>query len=383
MHTRIALILAVFLTIILHEPANSSESIYFSGNSSIQVWRTHDTNGRIINTSLNRFRLQLDGIKQFSKGNISMLAVYDNEVLAGGLVKSSTFHALEKIPDPTSIDLSASISSGKSYRWTHQLTRAFLGWRTDSLKIVAGRQRVAWGSGRVWNPTDRFNPTSPISFDAGGRIGIDAIFAEKYIGSFGAAQFVAAPSNRDHGVTQKIVTRWRDTIGEADYALLVGSIGNELITGIDIASNFMGGGFYFELTTGRPKNKSSYIQFSTGYATAWSPTFLENYLTIGFEYLRNTAANGKKITLSYDRLQTRREHLMALSLGYDIGFLWRASAVTLLDIQTGSRAIIPSLTWSAAEDIDIEFLGQFYQGGPESEFGYGQDAVFIRIATYF
>lgn len=355
-----------------------------SGTATALGWRSRDTTGDTINTALTRLRLQLDGAWRGGGGDLSWLAVYDNEVLAGGLVKSPAFSALAAIPEPTYLDLHRQVTSGGAYRWTHSVSRASLAWETAGGRFILGRQRVAWGSGRLWNPTDRFNSSSPTGIDSGGKTGSDALLAERYVGAFGTLQFVAAPGRGGRGVSRKVAARWRDTVGETDYAILGGRIGDEPIAGLDLATNFFEGGLYFEATAGWPKNEARYVQFSTGYDTVWQPPFLDNYATVGIEYFRNTAANGQRpAALATDRLQTRRRHLFALSGGYDIRFLWRASGTALFDTETGSRVLVPSLSWSAAQNVDVQFLAQFYQGGAESEYGAGQDAFIVRVSAYF
>jgi len=346
-----------------------------SGTATALGWRVQDTAGDTTNTGLTRLRLQLDGARQTNAGDLSWLAVYDNEVLGLAAVPG---------PEPTYLDLHRQVTSVGNYRWTHRISRASLAWETDGGRFILGRQRVAWGSGRLWNPTDRFNPSSPTAFESGEKTGSDALMAERYIGTFGALQFVAAPGKHDRGVSRKIAARWRDTVGETDYALLGGRIGGEPIVGLDLATNFLGGGLYFEATAGWPKDEARYVQSSTGYDTVWQLPFLVDTVTIGIEYFRNTAANGQKsAALATDRLQTRRQHLFALSGGYDISFLWRASGTLLLDTETASWALVPSLLWSAAQNVDVQFLAQFYRGEIGSEYGTGQNALVVRISAYF
>ncbi|MDA1132234.1 MAG: hypothetical protein O2905_03310 [Proteobacteria bacterium] len=347
-------------------------------------WRSRDTASEVITTTLTCLRLQLDGGHRTESGDLTWLAVYDNDILAGGLVKSPSFPALIQVPQPTYFDLHRQVTSTGVSRWTHSVSRASVAWETDRGRIIVGRQRVAWGSGRIWNPTDRFNPASPTGIDAGGKTGSDSILVERFAGAFGALQLVAAPGRGVNSVSRKLAVRWRDTIGETDYALLAGRIGDEAIAGLDLATNVPTGGLHLEATAGWPKTESRYVQYAAGYDTPWQPGFLDNAITLGIEYFRNTAATGRApAALATDRLQSRRRHLVALSAGYDLAFLWRAAATALLDTEAGSRVVIPSVTWSASQNVDIQFLAQFYQGGPDSEYGAGQDAFLIRLTAYF
>lgn len=47
-------------------------------------------------------------------------------------------------------------------------------------------------------------------------------------------------------MTRKLALLWRDTLGETDYAILAGRIGDEDVIGIDLTANLYGGGARIE-----------------------------------------------------------------------------------------------------------------------------------------
>ena len=98
------------------------------------------------------------------------------------------------------------------------------------------------------------------------------------------------------------------------------------------------------------------MQFTTGYDTLLQPPFLDGAVGLTVEYFRNTAATGAVPAAPPDRLTSRRHHLWGFSAGYDLGFLWRLQGTMLLDTETGSHVLVPGLTWSAAQDVDVQFL---------------------------
>ncbi len=354
------------------------------GNVTNLVWRARDSSSHISTSVISRLRLELDGARRLDGGDLSWRVAYDNEVIAGGLVEGPDFAAVKTAIEPTHFDGVRDLATGGSYLWRHRIARASLAWETDDWRGIAGRQRIAWGSGRIWNPTDRFNPTSATALESGQKTGSDALFAERYVGPFGALQMVAAPGRAKRNVSRKLALRWRDTIRESDYAVLVGAIEKEPIAGLDVSANLFGGGLHMEATAGWPRNAPRYAQMSLGYDVTVPAGFLEQPLSMSAEYFRNGAATGNiPIGLAPDRVNSRRRDLWGLSAGYDLSFLWRASATALFDTQTGSRVVIPSLNWSVSQDVDVQFSGQFFSGGAESEYGAGQDTFLVRVALYF
>lgn len=355
-----------------------------SGTFSAIGWRTSSAASGILNTTLVRLRLRLDGVHAYRSGDLSWLLVYGHEVLAGGFVRTSEFPALAAIPEPTYLDLHREVSLGAEHRWTHRVSRASLGWEAGDWRAIIGRQRVAWGSGRVWNPTDRFNPTNATSLDTGEKTGSDAVFVERYVGSFGVLQMVAAPGDTARGASRKVALRWRDTVGETDYALLAGRIGDEPLVGLDLATNLFDGGLYFEAAAGWPNDGARYVQFTLGYENLWVPPFLDSPLRLSAEAFCNTAATGAEtLAASADRIQTRRRDHLALTVAYDSGFLWGVQALTLVDLESGSTAFLPSITYSLSQNMDAHVVGQFFHGGRESEYGAVADVFLVRLNAYF
>ena len=348
------------------------------------VWRSKNLAARPINSTTSRLRLEVDGGRALGDADLSWRIAYDNEIIAGGLIKSPEFALLKSAIEPTLFDGGRDVTSGGSYLWRHKIFRASVAYETNDWRVILGRQRVAWGSGRVWNPTDRFNPTSATALESGQKTGSDALSAERFVGRFGSLQMVFAPGFAKRGVSRKVAVRWRDTILETDYAILVGGIENEKVVGLDLAGNLSWGGWHLEATAGWPKNSAPYAQVAVGVDAIFQPEFLDQSVAFSVEYFRNGAATGNLPTgLAPDRINSRNLDLWAFTTGYDITYIWRASFTALFDTQSGSRAVIPSLSWSASQDVDVSFSAQFFQGDTTSEFGAGQDSFVARVAYYF
>ena len=56
-----------------------------------------------------------------------------------------------------------------------EVDRLWLDYYKNDLQVTLGRQRVAWGTCWVWNPTDLFNPLNVLDFDYEERPASDAI----------------------------------------------------------------------------------------------------------------------------------------------------------------------------------------------------------------
>jgi hypothetical protein len=74
-----------------------------------------------------------------------------------------------------------------------EIDRLYLNWTYDNLEAILGRQRIAWGTCLVWNPTDLFNPFDILDFDYEERPGTDALHLQYYTGSLSQFNLAITP----------------------------------------------------------------------------------------------------------------------------------------------------------------------------------------------
>jgi len=84
----------------------------------------------------------------------------------------------------------------------HTIDRLYLKHQTETFEITIGRQRISWGTGRIWNPTDLFNPINPASFDVLEKLGADAVALKIYLGNFSDLSLVVQPQKLYNKQTQ-------------------------------------------------------------------------------------------------------------------------------------------------------------------------------------
>ena len=65
---------------------------------------------------------------------------------------------------------------------SHYIDRLYFDQDFSFGSLVVGRQRISWGTGRVWNPTDIFNPINPANFGKIEKDGSDAASMKFYLG---------------------------------------------------------------------------------------------------------------------------------------------------------------------------------------------------------
>ncbi len=341
------------------------------------LFETENSTAQRVVTDLNRLRLQWRGTHDAWSWQLS----YDHELLYGGLLRDPWFRQQLELPAPTWLDAAATISSSPSHRWQHQLYRGWLRYEQGPWRLTMGRQRIAWGSGRIWNPTDRFNPVQPTALEQDQKLGVDAVDGQWRYSGFGGIEVVAAPGNAHSGTTRKLAIRWADTWAERDVAVLAGRMGRESVAGFDITGNLGDAAYRMEWLQSWGGAAGRYSQVSAGFdgtlANAWFPAGL--YLAV--EYFFNGAPQGYQLRAT-DALQSISHHLLGGMAGYDLTPLWRLDMLLLADLEQPGWFLTPRLRWSAREDLDLTWIAQ-WPTGSQGEFATFHRLLAMQLEWYF
>lgn len=375
-----AMLIVCMLMASLHARAEEpSLESSLGGSYKNLLFHSKDTSATTLTSDLNRLRLAWEGVAS----TLSWYAAYDHELLYGELVSSPDFTTVANLPEPTWLDEKGRISDGSRYDWTHRLYRAWLRYNDEHIELKAGRQRIAWGTGRIWNPTDRFNPVDPTALEPSEKTGVDALFSEYRYSGFGALQLVAAPGQASHFVSRKFALRWRDTFGESDVSLTAGRVGVETVLGGDVAANIADGTLRLEAMQAWPRGGNRFAQVSAGYDYTLTNDAFPDGLYLLIEYFYNGAPGAAPSLAPVDRLYSLARHSVGVSAGYDLTPLWRLDGTVIWDASDNSRFFLPNLTWSASENIDISAFALLFGGDAASEFGRRENLYALQAEVYF
>ncbi len=354
-----------------------ARALDFSGQITTLAIQTNNSLQQQGLTDLTRLRLKLED----QQGPFSWHISYDNELLWGGAVRDPAFSTLIAPPVPTFLDATATIRQSPSSFWRHALYRGWLQYEADALRVTVGRQRIAWGSGRIWNPTDRFNPVQPTALEPDQKLGVDALDMQWRYSNYGSIEGVAAPGRDASLTSRKLALRWQDTFGEFDVAAMLGRIGSERVAGLDVTGNIGEAGARLEWMQSNGGASGSYGQLAAGVDYTLHNDWVPRGLYLAVEYFYSGAPGA--IALSQDRLQSISGQLLGLMGGYDLSPLWRLDILTILDMERFGWFVAPSLTWSAMENVDIALIVQLPGGQQGSEFARLNHLYTVRADWYF
>jgi hypothetical protein len=272
---------------------------------------------------------------------------------------------------------------GNSSLGYSELDRLSVEARSGRTQLTVGRQRIAWGTALVWNPTDLFNPLSVLDIDYEERPGVDAIRLQYFSSEVTKLEVVVKPGKtfaRRVIAGKLLLNRW-----EYDLHLLGGIQGNAPFVGGAWAGDIAGAGFRGEILTKQVSGDAPWVPlrnlWSTSVAISGDYTFPTN------TYLHTEVLfNDRGVTDSAGAFLPAARLLGLLSparwslyqeVAFDVHPLVRMSGFLIMNPEDRSSVLVPSIAWSALENFDISFFGLLFAGRAGTEYGeYGQSLFF-------
>ncbi|MBU1617493.1 MAG: hypothetical protein KKF06_06960 [Candidatus Margulisbacteria bacterium] len=258
--------------------------------------------------------------------------------------------------------------------------RIYLKYYSTLFNLTAGKQRIAWGSGYIWNPTDIFNPfVLSFAVKEEDESNVEAIRCEAPFGP-SAALDLYLTTGQPWGETKKGV-RARRTIGLFDLAVSYVDFGSGDQAGFDAVGELFGFGVRNEITVKRPVGATHYIQSVWG----WDYT-LENGIGLNMEYYFNGL--GKKDSYDWAALQGGTISQLAMdylffSVNKNLDELTALRGSILTNLDDSSFILYPALTRSLTEDLDLSLEAMFSGGKSGSEYENVGTLLLARVTRHF
>jgi len=274
-----------------------------------------------------------------------------------------------------------------------ELDRLWTDWTGGPWEATLGRQRVAWGTALVWNPTDLFNPYSVLDFDYEERPAVDAVHVQYFTGPVSKAEAVFKPGRSPTSATAAVA--YTADIGGYDVHILGARRGGCWLSGGSWAGDIAGGGFRGELLVSQQPALEGSPAVNAGRADgvmvtavlSGDFTFSDSWY-VHCEGLYNSAGASTDAAAFQDRarvlgLLLPQRWTLWLETARDISSLVRASMFVMYAPEDGSRVYAPSVTWSVAKNLDVLAIALIATGNPETSFGQFGRTVFGRLRWSF
>lgn len=334
-------------------------------------------------SDLNRFRLELDARLN---STVSATAIIDNEFLLGSLIETAEFQAAKELETNNRWDLDNLVVDNDDLVWRANAYRAYATFDFDSAKVIAGRQRIAWGTGRIWNPTDLFNPISPLQVERNLREGIDGLSAEYFLGPLSSVNLVYALGETSD--QNSLALRAGTNIGGYDVGVMGGSFREDNVVGVDFGGSIGAVGLRGEATYTNPDTGSAFTRLVLSVDYSWPNTLyvLVEYLYNGGNFADSGLSDAEleaRERFFNGEIVTQNKNFVATGVGYELTPLLRLDGVSIYDIDDGSLFVSPTLSWNLRSNLDWLVGGQFFGGSDDSEYGDNDTLFFTSLKVYF
>lgn len=302
-------------------------------------------------------------------------AVYFSENVAFGLTPTAPLRQI--------VSLHWQPVNEKHFTLSHYIDRLYFDQEFSFGKLVVGRQRISWGTGRVWNPTDIFNPINPANFGKIEKDGADAASMKFYLGQLTDFQLVY--NAEYHLESSNYAARFRTNILGYDLAMLAGSADKRFITGGDFAGNVWTAGIRGEALVSEDPSKAG------GYYVRWilgmDYQFTDKLYGM-FEYYHN--GQGTLDRLNYDliglyegRILNLAKDYLAVSGSYQLTPLITLMLSSNSNFNDGSGFLAGTVTYSASDNASIALGSLYAYGKAFTEYWYYPQAYYLKLETYF
>jgi hypothetical protein len=371
---------------------------------------------------LTRFRIGAElRINDYLSGTV----VYDNE-LGYGILDTFEAQVRESFAEAGSFfGAEQIITSSDRFEWGHALYRGYLRFESEHVELIVGRQRVAWGVGRLWNPIDRFSAIGPLAIEADQVRGIDSIDAKWLYDGFNYLELVYAPgTNRDRA---RWAARLHGVAWDADLSIMGGVFQKAPTVGIDFARNVGGAALRFELVYTDPQlpvwklgapapaplddffqavvSIDGTLPIGNGITLLLEHLYNGNGLGFGYgkagpllPFFESAPGSTSPVPLppgqpsvqpgSIDLFGTSRvvsgsHNQTGFQASYDLLPELQISTVVLYDWEGQSAAFFPTLRYSPFDFAEITLGAQFFVGPRLSEYGSAQHQVYLLAEVFF
>jgi hypothetical protein len=308
----------------------------------------------------------------------------------------------EWYPDTYFFNMKSVWDDENDYFASVEIDRLNFKWMQDNLEVNTGRQRIAWGTCLVWNPTDLFNPFDILDFDYEERPGTDAVHLQYYTGPLSQINLAISPGRTDYEVVY--AARYLTNNWNYDINFIAGWQRNSLRLAASWAGELYEGGFRGEILYTNPD--MAYTSLNLGaisvfdiftdriikdpywtIALSYDYTF-ENSFYIHTEYLYNGLgttdnAGSRRFDIVFTGELTPARHSLFQEFAYQVTPLCRADFFVIFNPNDQSWIAAPSIQYSLATNWEIYLLAFPSDGKQGSEFGGYPAQYYTRLKFSF
>ena len=279
------------------------------------------------------------------------------------------------------------------------IDRLYMKFPVHKVDITLGKQRIAWGSGVIFRPTDRFNKPNPLSI-SGRKEGVNALLTRAFMGNLSVAEFVLAPAdtfervngevNLEHLRYGKFASRFITNRFRTDMALSYQYNGGSRshILGLDMKGDLKTGYHVETVFIHNRDHENNEDCWQSVLGLDYS--FLGKWIVFG-EYFYNGCGMRKETMLPVRGFSLLEEfkyrHYLYSQVSYQHDVFLRGYLFLIWNMIDKSLIISPGINYSFFQNTNLHVYSQIFIGDDTDEFGparLGADQVYyLKLIVKF
>jgi len=304
---------------------------------------------------------------------------------------SNDFEYIKQIKSDTPFKTQTSFhdyDKGSAYA---KLYRLYGGYEDSQNRVVAGLQNISMGVGRIWTPTNLFNPKNIYALEPDETFGVAAISYTRHLSDTSQIMVVASQKEDDNF---KYAARYSSFLDFTELALDVVSSDETTMLGVELEANLADSGIeirseiaYIKNSMNSSLNSTEDVEFTQ--AIVGADYGFENGVTVLAEALYSSEDfTYQEILLNYNSEIVPNlvysKFYTALSLSYSFNIFLDSSLIYIESFNDkNSRFISPTLTYTL-DDYNSFMIGAMIQDGDSgSEFGEFENTYYFKWTLSF
>lgn len=373
------MIRGVWIVIFVTLTAQAIESETTFENSNFTLSQPLDGTGPSTIYNFNRFRLT----EHLRDENWFATAIGDiKNTLGHDLINSLSYKTASMVRSDTPFSTksgSYDYDEGELYA---QLYRLYGGYGDNRHRITMGLQKISMGVGRIWNPTDLFNPKNPLALEPDEVYGVMAL---AYTYSPSSLSQITAVTAQRADKSFKYAGRVKGYLGFADAAIDVVSANDVTMIGYELEGELLKTGIELRSEGGWFEDKLLNNKFFQGLVGA--DYAFENSFSIAAEWLHSSKTFENEIVLqtpSGARNNLVRSHdYFGMSLGYEFDSLLYGALSGIVSAKDGSFYLGPVLRYSLSDDMSVGVGAMLFERKTGSEFADKGQTYYLNVKFTF
>ncbi len=298
--------------------------------------------------------------------------VQSNEYLFSRMIKADTPFGIETH--------SRNYDDGELFGRIHRLN---IGYNDETHRVVFGLQKITMGVGRIWTPTDLFNPRNPLALEPDQIFGA---YALSYIYSPNKTTEIMGVVSQRSDKSYKYAGRLKGFVGFADIALDLLHSDDAQMIAYEIEGDLFDTGIEWRSEGGYFKDKILDKTFYQGIIGA--DYGFQNGVTAALEWLHTTKTYSALEILDMQNSTLSGNRFVSLdyigtSLSYDFNLVLQGSASMIFNLDDSSLFASPVIVYSLDDETTISFGALLYNGDYQSEFGSFEHRYYLRLKKTF